>query len=147
MRSRIAGAVEHHTGLGEGLEEAHRNLTAAVVPRMIDNRPVEGMGCYSAEDNALVGDRSRVLPRGRRNRRSRLEMAGIAHPVEDKDYYFEGDILELADTVLEPADTGLEPADTDLGQADTGPDIGQKGGTGCTFGSLARGLCCRAAGY
>lgn len=143
VRSHIAGAVEHHTdrgeGLEEGLEEEHRNLTAAAVPRMIDNHPVEGMGCYSAEDNVLVEDvnRFQVVPQGhRRSRRSHLEMAGIAHPEEDKDYYFEGDILETEDTGLELADTGLE-LDTGLGQAGIGLGIGQKAGIGCTSRSLA----------
>lgn len=122
--------------------EEHRNLTAAAAaPRTIGSRPVAGMGCYSAEDTALVEGRNRfqVVPQGhrrRRSRRSRLELAGIARPEEDTDYYFEGDILETEDTGLGVVDTGLELEGIGLEQAGIGLGIGQKAGIDCTFGSL-----------
>lgn len=137
---RIAEAAEHHTGhkgpvdedpAEEGLVEELRNLNAAAEPHMTDNRPEEGTGCYSAEDNSLVEDRhcfQGVLQgHHHHNRHNHPEVVGIALPEEDKGCYFEGGILELGDTGLGQVGIGL------------GIDPGE-GIADCTSSSLVSGL-------
>jgi hypothetical protein len=141
----IVEAVEHHTArkegpvdgdpAAEGLAEEHRSRNAAAVePHMTDNRPEEGMGCDSAEDNALVEDmdcfRGVLQEHYHHNRHSRPEVVGIVHPEEDKGCCFEGGILEVGGTGLEQACIGLG----------IGPE---EGIADCTSRYLISGLSCK----
>jgi hypothetical protein len=105
----IVEAGEPRTGREEGPEEGpegeHHNLIVAAEHRMAAGRPEEDTGCYSAEDNTLVGEEDyfqEVLPGHRRhNHRSSLETADIGRPEGGRQLHFEVDTPGLGDTGLE----------------------------------------------